>query len=146
MRTNVENCYGPGAHPFAQLLARDRLQTVTLVEKPVHHLLDLSDVAFGNLSQRREHIENSVIGQAVPNVLAVAARGHEPGAPQMLQMLRGVGDRQPRFLRQILDAALALSELFQQLEAVRMAQGLRDGGEIAEQHLFWTLRRSWTLC
>ena len=140
LRANVEKRYGPRAHPFAQFLPRDRLQTVSLVEKPLHHLLDLSDIVLGNLPQCCEHIENGVIGEAIANELTLAPRGHESDAPQMLEMLRGVGDRQSGFLRQNLHAALALPELFKQFQAMGMPQGLRDGGEFAEENLFWTLR------
>src|SRR5215470_16196855 len=110
------------------------------MEKPLHHLLDLGDITLSNPPQCCEHIENSVIGEAIAHEFAFTPRGHEPDAPQMLEMLRGVGHRQPRFLCQNLNAALALPELFEQLKTMSMTEGLGDGGEFAEENLFWALR------
>jgi hypothetical protein len=109
------------------------------VEIPAHHLLDLRDIALRNFSERRQHIENCVIGEAVANELTGAPRGHESSAPQMLQVLGGVGDRQTGFLRQNLDGALTLAELLQQLKPVHVTQVLRNGREMAEEQLFRTL-------
>ena len=55
-------------------------------------------------------------------------------------MLGGVRDRQAGSARQNLHRALALSKLFQQFEAMGMAQCLRDCSELGEQRLFGTER------
>jgi hypothetical protein len=48
-----------------------------------------------------------------------------------------VGEGQARPRRQILDAALALPEVFEQLQAMRMAERLRDLREARKYVLFW---------
>jgi hypothetical protein len=42
-------------------------------------------------------------------------------------------------LRQGFDTALSLRKLLQEFQPMRMRQALRNGGELAEENLFWTL-------
>ena len=53
-------------------------------------------------------------------------------------MTGGIGEGEVRTGRQILDAALALPEMFEQLQPMRMAERLRDLGEAGKYLLFWT--------
>ena len=53
-------------------------------------------------------------------------------------MLRGVGDRQAGSLRQNLDAPLALGQLLQKFEPMRVRQRFGDRGELGEQRQFRT--------
>ena len=64
--------------------------------------------------------------------------GDEAGAPELLEVLRGVGDRQPDPLGQRLDAALALRQMLEQLEPVGMPQRPGDPGELGEDRLLRT--------
>jgi len=57
----------------------------------------------------------------------------ETGAPQLLQMLRRIGDGQADPLRQHLDIALTLGELLQQLQTMSMRHRLGHRGEAGEQ-------------
>jgi hypothetical protein len=54
-------------------------------------------------------------------------------------MLGGVRGREAGTLRQYLHAALALRELLQQFEAMRVTERFRDGGELREQDLLRAL-------
>jgi hypothetical protein len=49
-----------------------------------------------------------------------------------------VGESEARAFGQILDAALALPEMFEQFEPMRMSERLRDLGETGEYLLFRT--------
>ena len=62
------------------------------------------------LLQGRQQVEDRVIRQPVEHELAVAPGRDQSGAPQVLEMLRGVGDREPGALGQRFDAALALGD------------------------------------
>ena len=77
-----------------------------------------------------EHGQDGVIREAVEHELGLPPRRDEPGAAQVLQVLRGVGDREARALGEHLHAALALGDQLQQLEAVLVGDRLGDGGEL----------------
>ena len=51
-------------------------------------------IVFGDAPQRREEIQHGIVGQPIEDELAVTPRRDQPGAPHVLQVLRGVGDRQ----------------------------------------------------
>jgi len=91
------------------------------------------------LAQRCQQVEDGVIGESIVNEFARAPVRHKAGASHVLEMLRGIGNRQARALRQNLDAALALSKLLQQLKAVLMPERFRDNGELGEQRVLRTL-------
>ena len=57
------------------------------------------------------------------------AIGDQSGSPQLLQMLRRVGDGEPNTLGQRVHAAFALPKMFENLEAVRTPEGAGDCGE-----------------
>ncbi len=57
-----------------------------------------------------------MIGKTIIDELTVAARGHQPGTPQLLEMLRGIGNRQAGPLRQRFDATLALGDMLKQIQ------------------------------
>ena len=129
----------PFAQPPQKLLARNRLQIIAVVEIAAHEPLDFGQIALGDLAQRCQQVEDSVIGKPIINEFAVAPGCHKAGAPHVLEMLRGIGNRQTCALRQNLDAALALGDLFQQLKAMGMPERFRNNGELGEQRLFRTL-------
>src|SRR5437660_12398791 len=62
---------------------------------------------------------------------ALLAALDQASLAQRLQMLRGVGQREPDLVGERLDAALALGEQLEQLEPVRAGQGLPDAGELS---------------
>ena len=100
------------------------------MEVAAQDALDLTKVALGHFVHPRQHSQDGVVRQAVEHELGLPPRRDEAGTPQVLQMLRGVGDRKPRTLRQRLHAALALGDELQQLEAVLIGDRLGDGGEL----------------
>ena len=53
-------------------------------------------------------------------------------------MLRCIGDGQAGTRRQNVHASLALRQLLQELEPMRMRQRFGDGGELREQRQLWT--------
>ena len=69
-------------------------------------------------------------------MLARRAGLDEARAPQDLQVARRVGEAQFGARRKLLDAALALGEVLQQLQPVSMAERLRHFGEAREDRLF----------
>jgi hypothetical protein len=138
-RPDVENSDRAGARSPPQLVARHGFQAVTIIEIVAHQPLDLGHVPLSDPAQRRQQIENGVVGKPVIDEFTVVPVCHHAGAPHVLEMLRGVRDRQTGSLRQHFDTPLALGKLFQQLEAVRMSQRFRDHSELDEQRVFRTL-------
>ena len=110
--------------------ARHGFQVVARVKVAAQDALDLADVALGHLVHRRKHGQHRVVRQAVEHELGLPPCCDQPRTPQVLQMLRGVGDREPGAFGQRLHAALALSDELEQLEAVLVGDRLRHGGEL----------------
>ena len=72
---------------------------------------------------------------AIVNEQTLASRLHQAGLLQGLQMLRGVGGREPDFAGQRLDRAFALGEQFENLEPVRDSTALCRCGRTARRDL-----------
>ena len=62
----------------------------------------------------------------------------QPGPAKLLEVLRGVGDAEARTLREILDAALALREVLEQLQPAGAAQAPSHERELLEQSVLGT--------
>jgi hypothetical protein len=69
-------------------------------------------------------------------MLAVAPSLHQPRPPQELQVSGRVGERQTGPRGEILHTARDLAEMLQQLEAMSVAERLRDLRETGEYLLF----------
>ena len=110
-RADVEDGDHAGARIFQELLARDRLHTVTVVEVAADHALHFGNIALGDPAQRCHEIEHSLIGERVEDELPLASCRYDAGAPHVLQVLRRVGDGEAGSLRDHLDGALALRQL-----------------------------------
>jgi hypothetical protein len=109
------------------------------VEVAAHDAVDLGRLALCNPPDCREEIENGTIRQSVEDEFSLTAPDDEPGAPQVLQMLGGIGDRHANAVRQQLNAAFALGELLEQPQAVRMREGLRYDCKLGKQDLLWVI-------
>ncbi|MNJ73728.1 hypothetical protein D3C77_705650 [compost metagenome] len=90
---------------------------------------------LGELPQCRQHLQDRPTTQAVQHALAVAAGLYHAGATQVLQVLGGVGHGQPAQFGQALDRTLALGDVFEQVQPMRMAQGAGQLGDIDEMLL-----------
>jgi hypothetical protein len=95
--------------------------------------LDFLQLPLGKLAQARQQAhDRDVIAEPVVDVLAVAPGSSETGAPQYLQVLRGVGDREAAPSGDDLDRPFTLRQPLQNQEAVLMAEcpcDRADGGE-----------------
>ena len=95
-RAQVEdrNCARSGS--FNKFFARHRLQAVTFIEIAANYLLHFSDIPLGDPAQRGQQVENAVVGKLAVDELPIASACYETGAPQVLEMLRGVKALLPR--------------------------------------------------
>jgi hypothetical protein len=134
---HVKNGYSAGARSFQKFFAGYRLEAIAPIKITAHYALDLGNILLGYPAYRCECVQDRIIGQPVMHEFAVAPGGDKSGARHSLQMLRCVGDRQPDFFGKVFYAAFALGELFQQFEAMRMSERLRDESELRKQCLFW---------
>ena len=94
---------------------------------------------FADLAQRLEQADHRITGQLVEDVLALFAAGHQPGLAQFLQMLRRVGNGDARHRGELIDAALALREQFEEFEPRTARQRGADAGELLEKFAFRVL-------
>lgn len=120
-------------HLHQQLLDGDALQAVTsrkTVEGDLAYLGMLERQEAPQCFQQRCHRPGP---QAVQHTFAIATRLHDARALELLQMLRGIGDRHAGQLRQLFDRAFFLGNVFKQRQTMGMAQGPGDvcqGGEV----------------
>src|SRR5215472_2046690 len=136
-RPDVENGRGPAAQPVEQLTAGYRLELVASAEIPRDHARDFGAVALANAAKGSEQTHHHLVaGETIIHALAVAAAFYKRGAAEKLQMAGLIGESEARPGRQILDAALALSEMLEQFEPVRMGKRVSDLRETRKNLLF----------
>jgi hypothetical protein len=71
-------------------------------------------------------------------MLSAALRVDKARTPQDLQVARGVGEAEARPRGKFFDAALALREVFQQFQPMRVTERLGHLSEAGEDRLFWS--------
>src|SRR5262249_43996358 len=109
-----------------QLLARDRFEPIEPVEIIRNDLPDLRTIAFRIAAKRCEQRQNWPIREPIEDALTVPPRLHKPATPQLLKVLGRVGKRQFCELSQALHRALALRDMLDQFEPVRVTQDTRQ--------------------
>lgn len=124
LRPDVEHGDDTILEPAQKLGARHRLQRIAIGEVAAHDPFDLGRLRLGDTPQSRGQVQHGIVGQTVEDELAVTPRGNQPAAPHVPPVLRRVCDGQLQPVGQHLDAALALRQLLQQLEAMGVAAAL----------------------
>ena len=136
LRSHVEHGDEPVLEPRKQILSRYRLQFVAGAEVARQDLLNFRSIALAYTPERSQEENNFLIAsQAVEHPFAVASGLRQPRTPQYLEVTRGVGEGQAGSSREILDAPLALSQVFQQFQAVGVAERLCNLGQARENSL-----------
>ena len=87
----------------------------------------LRDVPQG--TEQGHDVRLGVVSQAIDHALAVALRGDQTGAAQLLQVLRGVRHGEANPLGQGFDAARPLGQLLDQFDPMFVAERLGHLGE-----------------
>ena len=102
--------------------------------------VDLGQALLAQIADRLPEPEDPFIGQAIVRVGAFAADIDELGTPQCLEVLGGVGEGEAGLSREFFHRALALGQEVEQLEPVRVGDGLAYPGElVVEQILEFTM-------
>ena len=136
-RPDVENGRGPAAQPIEQLIAGYRLELVASSEIDRHHARDFGAVALAYAAKgSQQTYHHLVAGETIIDALAVATAFYKRGAAEKLQMAGRIGEGEARPGRQILDATLALPEMLEQFEPVRMGKRVSDLRETRKNLLF----------
>src|SRR5262249_53330085 len=91
-RAGIYNGDKSVTHAPQQFLARNRFETVSLAKITIENLLNLSNVALSDAAQYSQERYRFRVGEPVQDALAVPSRLDESHAPQLLQMLRGIGN------------------------------------------------------
>ena len=138
LRPDVEDGRGPAAQAVEQLVARHRLELVTSPEIARHYARDFGAVALAEPAQSGEQTHHHfVASEAIVDALAGTAPLYKCSAAEKLQMSGCVGESEARAGRQILDAALALPEMFEQFKPMRMGERMGDQSKTRKNLLFW---------
>lgn len=126
---DIEQRHAAFAQPAQQFVARDGFEAVAPVLAVGNQAPHLTAIVLRHRVQRVEQAGDRRGAQAVVHMLAVAAGGHESRPAQLLQMLRRVGHRQASQFSQPLDRTLTLRDVFQQDQAMGIAQGAGKFGQ-----------------
>src|SRR5579871_1014608 len=136
-RAHIENRCRPGTQALAQFVAGHRFELIAGTEIGRHDARNLRAVALSDPRKSGEQPDHRLLArEPVIDPLAIAAPLDQCRAPQQLQMPRRISEGEACARREILDAALALSKLLEELEAMRMAECLRDLREAGENPVF----------
>ena len=136
-RPNVEDGRSPAAQAVEQLIAGYRLELVARAEIPGHHARDFGAVPLADTAEGGEQTHHHLVaGEAIIDALTVATTLDKGRTAEKLQMPRGIGEGEAGAGRQILDAALALPEMFEQFEPMRMGERVGDLRETCKNLLF----------
>jgi hypothetical protein len=136
-RPDVEDGRGPAAQPIEQLRAGYWLELIASAEIACHHARDFCAVALADTAKGSEQPHHHLVaGEAIVDALAVATALDKGGTAKKLQMSGGIGEGEARPGRQILDAALALREMFEQFETMDMGKRVSDLRETRKNLLF----------
>ena len=114
-----------------QVITRDRFQRVASLKVVGHDTADLGNIPFADAAQsfdQRDHF--GITSQPIQNVFAATLGLDQARPSQNLQVARGVGERQMRPRRQLLDTAHPLREVLQQLEPMSVTERLGHSSEI----------------
>ncbi len=139
LRPDVEDRRGPAAQAVEQLIARYRLELVASPEIARHYARDFGAVALADAAKGGEQTHHHIVSrEAIVDALAVASALYERRAAKKLQMSGCIGEGEARTGRQILDAALALPEMFEQFEPMSMGKRMSDLRKTCKNLLFRT--------
>ena len=137
LRPDVENGRGPAAQAVEQLIAGYRLELVARAEIPGHYARDFGAVPLADTAEGGEQTHHHLVaGEAIIDALTVATALDKGSTAEKLQMPGGIGEGEAGADRQILDAALALPEMFEQFEPMRMGERVGDLRETCKNLLF----------
>lgn len=138
-RSHVEDGDQPAVGALQQLACRQRFEVVACVQVAVDQTADFGGMRFGQRAQRGNRIQCAVVGQCVEHLLAVAPWCDQAHPFELLQVLGGVCNGKPCRLSKLVDVALTLRQIVEQLQARVARQRLGDAGELSEQPLFGPL-------
>ena len=131
-RAHVEDGDEALSRPLEQLPRGDRLEAVLLDEIEPDDSLHLRDVGLADAAERREQAHDRVARQAVIDVQPLLPPDDQARLAELLEVLRGVGDRDPGEGGELVDAALALGEELEELQPGRARERRADAGERLE--------------
>ena len=132
-RPDVQKRHQPVRHPLLQRCERHGFQGVASVKVVVDDCLDAVGVTFAHRAQGGDEVKHVISGEPVNHLFATPLPHHQPDAAQRLQVLRCIGDGEAGLRRQGFNALLTLREVFEQVQAVCIAETPGDLGEGGEE-------------
>jgi hypothetical protein len=91
------------------------------------------EVMLGDLAHRRPKVDNPLAREPVEDPGPLATGSDEAYSPELLQVMRGIGDALLDLARQLVDRALALREHVDDLGAAAVTNRLGNRGECVEE-------------
>ena len=134
--THVDHGDQPLTGTLEQLPGRHRFEVILDRQVTTDKLFHLCQMAFRDIAQLVHQRHDIFVAEAVVDRHAFLACRDQSRLTQLLQVLRGIGDRQSGNPGQRIHAALALGEEFEQLEPVGAGERLADARKLGEQRLF----------
>lgn len=129
-RGHVEHHQSRFVQPGQQFVRRYWLHRGTFGQVGIYDTFDLCQLALGKLPDHPDEAKHSGIGQTVIHPETLFAGDYEMSITQGLQVLRGIGDRQPGFSGQILNAAFTLRQHVHQFQPVRVRNSPDNAGKL----------------
>ena len=92
--------------------------------------LEFREALLGDRTERSTELEDGRVGEPAVDEEALFPALHQAGFPERLEVLGSVCHREPALGGKRIDGPLALSEEFEKLEAMRVAERLPDASEL----------------
>ncbi len=121
------------AETAEQIAPRHGLERVVALEVFARQALHLGQPGARDRAELGGEAADALVGGAVIDARAVAARVHQTGGFERLEVLRDVGDPHARRAPQGIDRALTLAEQLEELDPPRRGDRLADARELLVQ-------------
>src|SRR5438874_5962735 len=126
LRPHIENRDQSVSQFRYQIVSRYGLQRIASAEVVCQDAANLRDIPLTYAAERSDQAYNlGIAGEPIEHMLAAPLRIDEARPPQDLQVARRVGKAQMGSGGELLDTALALGEVLEQVESVRVTKCLR---------------------
>jgi hypothetical protein len=133
LRPDVDERHIACLQTAPKLLGGDWLERVAALQVPLGDLPDLGVAVTAEGLEGEEECGHGFVGEAVPDVRAVAPSLDEPRLPERAQVSTRVFDLGRGLLGELFDGLLALAQEIEQFESLGARDRVADPGELGVQ-------------
>jgi len=128
-RPHVQHEDEAALRPVQDFPGGDGFHLVAVADELAHQLVHLGQPVLGHAADQAAHLHDVIASDRIEDPLPFLAGRHQGSLAQRLQVLGGVGDGEPRHGGELVNAALALRKVLEDLQPVTVGQGLGDLGD-----------------